>query len=77
MIYRKVFCTLKHHNPALEKNDLLELFRLLIIEFYLKKSNFEDKFSAKIEVRGWMKTNTAAASFHPRILSPKYAQMGS
>ena len=31
----------------------------------------------KIEVRGWMKTNTAAASFHPRILSPKYAQMGS
>ena len=52
MIYRKVFCTLKHHNPALEKNDLLELFRLLIIEFYLKKSNFEDKFSAKIEVRG-------------------------
>ena len=35
-----------------EKYDYLELFCLLIIEFYFKKRNFEDSFSAKIEVSG-------------------------
>ena len=35
-----------------KKYDFLELFCLLIIQFYFKKRNFEDKFSAKIEARG-------------------------
>ena len=40
-----------YHNPTFEKkNNLLELSYLLIIEFYLKKRNFEDNFSAKIGV---------------------------
>ena len=79
MIYREVFCTLKDHNPSFEKKyDLIiELFCLLIIEFYFKKGNFEDNFSAKIEVSGWMKTNMAASSCHPPILSPKYGQTGN
>ena len=35
MIYRKVFCTLKHHNLTFErKHYLLQLFRLLIIESF-------------------------------------------
>ena len=39
VIYRKVFCTLRHHNPTFEKKyDFLELFRLLIIEFSFKKT---------------------------------------
>ena len=59
-----------------KKYDYLELFCSLIIEFYFKKRNFEDKFSAKIEVSGWMKTNIAAASYRLRILSPKYGQTG-
>ena len=50
---------------------------LLIIEFYFKKRNFEDNFSSKIEASGWMKTNMAAMSYHPRILSPKYGQTGN
>ena len=33
-----------------KKYNLLELFCLLIIEFYFKKPNFEDNFSSKIEV---------------------------
>ena len=38
MIYRTVFCTLKHHNPTFEKKyDFLELFCLLIIESISKK----------------------------------------
>ena len=42
---------LKHHNPMFEKKyNLLELFCLLIIEFYFKKRNFEDNISSKIEV---------------------------
>ena len=79
VIYREVFCTLKHHNPSFEKKyDLIiELFCLSIIEFYFKKGNFEDNFSAKIEVSGWMKTNMAASSCHPLILSPKYGQTGN
>ena len=46
--------------PRLKKKyDFFELFCSLIIEFYLKKkSDFEDRFSAKIEVSGWVKTNT-------------------
>ena len=43
------------------------------------KRNFEDNFSAKIELSelsGWMKTNMAAESYHTRILSPKYGQTG-
>ena len=44
----------------------------MIVEFYLKKKrNFEDNFSAKTEVSGWMKTNMSAASYHPRNLSSK------
>ena len=31
-----------------KKYNLLELFCLLIIEFYFKKRNFEDNFSSKI-----------------------------
>ena len=78
MIYRKVFCTLKHHKPAFEKKyDFLGLFCLLIIEFYFKKGNFEDNFSGKVEVSGWMKTNMTAASYHPLILSPKHGQTGN
>ena len=67
----RVFSTLKH-NPTFEKKyDFLELFCLVIIEFYFKKfkkRHFEDNFWAKIEVSGWMKTNIAAASYRPRIL---------
>ena len=33
-----------------KKHNLLELFYLLFIEFYFKKINFEDNFSAKIGV---------------------------
>ena len=73
-----VFCTLKYHNPTFEKKyDFFKLFCLLIIEFYFKKRNFKDNFSAKIEVSGWMNTNMAAASYHPRILSSKYGQTGN
>ena len=54
-----------------KKYDYLELFCLLIIEFYFKKRNFEDSFSAKIEVSGWMKTNMAAASYRPANLKPQ------
>ena len=56
----------------------IQLYRTLLLIDYrilLKKQNFEDNFSAKIEVSGWMKTNVAAASYHPQILSPKYGQM--
>ena len=61
-----------------KKYDFLELFCLLIIEFYFKKRNFEADFSdSKIEESGWMKTNMAAASYHLRILSPKYGQTGN
>ena len=71
----RVFWTLKHHNHTFEKKyDFLEPFCLVIIEFYFKKRYFQDNFSAKIEVRGWMKTNMAAANYHPRILSPRYRQ---
>ena len=39
LIYRKVYCTLKHHNPTFEKkDDFLELFCLLIIEFHFQKT---------------------------------------
>ena len=72
----RFFCTLRHHNPTFEKKyDFIDLFCLLIIKFYLKQHNFEDNISAKIEVSGWMKTNMAAASYHPQILSPTYGQM--
>ena len=41
----------KTSNPTFVKEyDFLELFRLLTIEFYLKKRNFEDNFSVKIDV---------------------------
>ena len=36
--------------------------------------NFEDNFSAKIEVNEWVKTNMAPASYHTEILIPKYEQ---
>ena len=49
----------------------------MIIQFYFKKRNFEDKFSAKIEASGWMTANMAAASYQPRILSVKYGQTGN
>ena len=56
------------------------LFRtLLLIDnwiLFFKNRNFEDNFSAKIEVSGWKKTKTAAASYHPRILNPKFGQTG-
>ena len=35
---------------------------LMNIEFYFKKRNFGDKFSAKIEVNGQIKTNMTAAT---------------
>ena len=76
----RVFSTLKH-NPTFEKKyGVSELFSLVIIEFYfkkIKKRYFEDNFWAKIEISGWMKTNMAATSYHPRILSPKYRQTGN
>ena len=37
----------------MKKYDFLELFCSLIIEFYFKKRNFEDNFSAKVEVSGY------------------------
>jgi len=44
---------IKRHNPTFEKKyDFLQLFCSLIIEFYFKKRDFEDNFSAKIEVAG-------------------------
>ena len=59
----------------------IRLFRtllyLLITEFYFKKHNFEDTFSGKTEVSGWMKTNMATASYHPWILRAKYGQTGN
>ena len=66
MIYGKVFFTLKHHNPTFEKKD--DFLELLLIDYrilLIKKRNFEVNFSAKIEVSGGMKTNTAASSYHP------------
>ena len=36
--------------------------------------NFEDNFSAKIEVNEWVKTNMAPASYQTEILIPKYEQ---
>ena len=69
---------IKHRNPTFEKKyNFLELFCLLTMVFYFKKGNFEDNFSARIEVSGWMKTNMAAASYHSRILSSKYGQTGN
>ena len=41
---------------GLQFDDFLELFCLLVIEFYFKKRNFEDNFSAKIEVNEWKQT---------------------
>ena len=79
MIYRKGFCTLKYHNPTFEKKD--DFFeRFLLIDYrilFQKNVIFEDNFSDKIEVSGWMNTNMAAASYHPRILSSKYGQTGN
>ena len=79
MIYRKGFCTLKYHNPRFEKKD--DFFeRFLLIDYrilFQKNVIFEDNFSDKIEVSGWMNTNMAAASYHPRILSSKYGQTGN
>ena len=74
----RFLCTLKHHNSTFKKTyDFLELFFLLIIEFYFKKKKTQFKNWIKwIEVSGWMKTNMAAARYHPRILSPKYGQTG-
>ena len=61
---------MKPHNPTFKKkNHFLELFCLLIIEFYFKKRNFEDNFSAKIEV-GELKQTWPPHSYHPQ--SPKY-----
>ena len=61
-----------------KKYNFLELFCLLIIEFYFKKRNFGANISgSKKEESGWMKTSMAAASYHLRILSPKYGQMGN
>ena len=52
---------------------LLIYYRIL----FKRERNFEDNFSAKIEVSGWMNTNMAAASNHPPILSSKYGQTGN
>ena len=52
----------------------IRLFITLLLTDYrilFQKGNFEDNFSAKIEVSGWRKTNMAATSYHLRILSPK------
>ena len=68
---------IKHSQSHVWEEIQLELFCLLTIEFYFKKRNFEDNFSARIEVSGWMKTYIAAVSYHPRILSPKYGQTGN
>ena len=69
----RFFCTLKHHNPTFEK-------KYEFLEFFLHTDYrvlFQDNFSGKIEVGGWMKTNMAAASYQQRILSPKYGQTGN
>ena len=59
----------------------IRLFRtLLLIDYRIllkKPRSFEDNFSVKIEVGGWMKTNMAAASYHPRIFSLKHGQTGN
>ena len=71
MIYCKVI-------PRLRRNTTFyNSFANWLSNFILKKRNFEDNFSAKIEQRGWMKTNMAATSNHPWILSPKYGQTGN
>ena len=50
-------------------NSAFTIPRLLIDQRILyKKHNFEDNFSAKIGVSGWMKANMAAASDQQRIL---------
>ena len=55
--------------------EVICLFRTLLRNdcriLFKKKRNFEDNFSAKTEVSGWMKTNMSAASYHPRNLSSK------
>ena len=56
-----------------EKNyDFWELFLIDYRILFKKKNggNFEDNFSAKIEVDDWIK-NMAAASYLPRISRPK------
>ena len=65
------FCTLKTSQSHVWGE--VRLFELGI----LRTRNFEDNFSAKIEVSGWTKTNMAAASHHPRVLSPRYWQTGN
>ena len=60
----------------------IRLFRTLSLinywttVFFIER-NFEDDFSAKIEVNEWIKTNMAGASYHPRIVIPKYEQTGN
>ena len=44
--YRKVFCTLKNHDPTFEKE--IRLFKTFLVIDLLRKNNF----SAKIEVSG-------------------------
>ena len=70
----RFFCILKNHNTMFERTYD---FFVLVINFCFIKHNFKDNFLAKIEVSGWMKTNMAAASYHPRILSAKYGQTGN
>ena len=43
----------------------LELFCLFMIELFLSKSNFDDDFSAKIEVNEWKKKQT----WQPRAIT--------
>ena len=79
LIYSKVFYTLKHHNPTFEKKyDFFWTFLLIDYRILFKRErNFEDNFSAKMEVSGWMNTNMAATSNRPPILSSKYGQTGN
>ena len=58
--------------PQSQVWEEIRLFRIFLLIDYnrihaFKRRNFEDNFSAKIELRWWMKTNMAVASYHPRI----------
>ena len=74
----KFFAPQKITIPRLRRNTTFyNSFANWLSNSISKKRNFEHDVSAEIEVSEWMNTNMAAASYHPRILSPKYGQTGN
>ena len=76
--------TAKFLHPKTSQSQVWEeilLFRTLSFINYRtlfnRNVNLKTIFSAKIEVSGRMKKNLAAASYHQRILSPKYGETGN